>query len=158
MKYQAELREFSVLADLAWQRTSVAVTGWSVQSKDALKYEATDSTLAGELNGDISGSRVLSQALGDRKEALVHAVPLGRQEAQAAAEALFRMAARRFVRGHGVADTDARLAVGSFVDLQGLGPLFTGKYYLSEVRHIFDSATGIRTEFTAERPGLGKAA
>lgn len=157
LTYQQNLREFTVLADLAWQRTSVTVSGWSVASKDALKYEATDTVINGELNGDTSGAGVLSTALGARKEALVHTVPLTSAEARAEAEAVFKMTARRFVRGHGVADTDATLAVGSFVDLQGLGPLFTGKYYVAEVHHIFNGASGLRSEFTAERPGLGRA-
>ena len=56
------------------------------------------------------------------------------------AEAFFKASARRFVVGRGVAETDSRLRVGSYVDLQGLGPLFSGKYYLSEVRHRFDGA------------------
>jgi uncharacterized protein len=42
------------------------------------------------------------------------------------------------------------------VDVKNVGPLFGGKYYLSEVRHLFDGARGIRTFFTAERPGLGR--
>lgn len=157
LKYQQNLREFTVMADIARQRTSVTVSGWNVAGKDALKYEAKDDVISGELNGDTSGSRVLSSALGDRKEALVHTVPLTDAEARAEAEAVFRMTARQFVRGHGVADTNAAIAVGSFVDLQELGPLFTGKYYLSAVHHIFNSASGLRSEFTAERPGLGKA-
>jgi hypothetical protein len=40
--------------------------------------------------------------------------------------------------------------------LSGLGPLFSGKYYVAGVRHLFDGATGMRTEFTAERPGLSR--
>jgi hypothetical protein len=55
-----------------------------------------------------------------------------------------------------VAEADKRLRVGSFVDLKGLGPLYSGKYYLSEVRLHFDGARGIRNEFVAERPGLGQ--
>ena len=35
------------------------------------------------------------------------------------------------------------------------GPLFSGKYYVCEVKHLFDGE-GLRTEFVAERPGLGK--
>jgi hypothetical protein len=42
------------------------------------------------------------------------------------------------------------------VDLQGLGTLFSGKYYLCEVQVLFDPVNGLRTEFAAERPGLGK--
>src|SRR6185312_2641839 len=52
MKYGNQLREFTVLADLAMQRTSVAVNGWNVSSKSALQFEATDSAISGELNGD----------------------------------------------------------------------------------------------------------
>ena len=156
MTYGNQLREFSVLADLAWQRTSVTVSGWDVSSKAELKYEATDSIMSGELNGDRSGTSILSSAFGPRKEALVHTVPLSSQEAQTAAETFFKMNARRFVVGHGVAETDSRLRVGSYVDLQGLGPLFNGKYYLTEVKHLFEGTRGIRTEFTVERPGLGQ--
>jgi hypothetical protein len=66
------------------------------------------------------------------------------------------MQARRFVTGRGIAECDARLRVGSYVDLQGLGTLFSGKYYLCEVQVLFDPVNGLRTEFAAERPGLGK--
>jgi hypothetical protein len=56
-----------------------------------------------------------------------------------------------------VAQTDARLRVGAKVELKGLGPLFSGHYYLVEVRHTFDGARGLRTEFVGERPGIGQA-
>ncbi len=155
--YQQELYEFSALADLAAQRTSVTVGGWDVAGKSGLKYEATESILQGELNGDTSGISILKSALGERKEAVVHTVPLTSQEVQQEAESFLKMTARRFVSARGVAKGDAQLRVGSYVDLQGLGPLFSGKYYLTEVRHIFSGARGLRTEFVAERPGLGRA-
>jgi phage protein D len=157
MSYGNKLREFSVIADTAGQRTSVTVGGWDVAAKQQLKFEATDSVVSGELNGDASGASILRSAFGQRKESLVHTVPLTSQEVQAEAEAYFKMSARRFVVGRGVAETSSKLRVGAYVDLKALGPLFSGKYYLSEVKHVFDGAKGIRTEFTAERPGLGRA-
>jgi phage protein D len=150
-----KLRSFSALADLAMQRTSVSVSGWDVSSKSELKFEADDSALGGELGSDTSGAIVLQSAFGARKETLVHTVPLSGQEAQATAESFFRMSARRFVVGRGTAETSKELRVGGFVDLQGLGNLFSGKYHVTEVRHMFDMRRGLRTEFTAERPGLG---
>lgn len=151
-----QLREFRVLADLAMQRTSVSVNGWDVSSKEALQYEATDSAISSELNGDASGVSILQSALGARKEALVHTVPLNSEEAQYEAETFFKMSARRFLVGHGIAETNATLRVGAKVDLQNLGPLFNGKYYVVEVTHLFDSVKGMRTEFRAERPGMGQ--
>lgn len=156
MSYGNELREFTVLADLAMQRTSVAVNGWDVSSKSALQYEATDAVISSELNGDTSGVSILQSALGARKEALAHTVPLNHDEAQHEAEAFFKLSARRFVVGHGVATTKATLRVGTKVDLAELGPLFSGKYYVVEVKHIFDLAKGLRTEFRSERLGIGK--
>jgi phage protein D len=156
LSFGHELRQFSVLADLAGQRTSVTVSGWDVAGKAALSFEATESAVQSELNGDSGGATVLAAALGQRKEALAHTVPFTRQEAQAQAEAYYRMNARRFVTGRGIAEADSRLRVGTSVDLQGLGPLFSGKYYLTEARLLFDGVHGIRTQFTAERPGLGR--
>jgi phage protein D len=157
LNYGGALREFNVLADLAHQRTSVFVNGWSVADKSGLQYEATDSLMRGELNGDASGASLLSMAFGERKEALAHTVPLTAQEAQVQAESYFKMNARRFVSGRGICDADAALRVGGYVDLQSLGQLFSGKYYITEVRHIFDYANGMRTAFTCERPGIGRA-
>jgi phage protein D len=151
------LREFSVLADLAEQRTSVIVSGWDVAGKSELKHEATSDAIQPELDGGQSGAEVLNAAIGPRKEAFVRTVPLTSQETQAAAEALFREQARRFVRGRGVAEADGRLRVGRRVDVRGVGPLFSGKYDLVEVRHLFDRRRGVRTEIAVERPGLGQA-
>jgi phage protein D len=154
--WRNELTEFNVLADLAGQRTSVTASGWDVSSKSAVKYAATDSDLGGELGSTDSGASILRSKFGDRKESVAHGVPWTQQEAEARAKAYFKMEARRFIVGHGVARTTGKLRVGGVVDLDGLGPLFTGKYYLAEVRHRFDGARGLRTEFCAERAGLGR--
>lgn len=153
-----QLREFRVLADLAMQRTSVKVSGWDVPGKRALEHEADASAISPELNsGDVSGVSILQSKIGERKETLAHSVPLNSDEARSSAETFFRMSARRFLVGYGVAHTQTELRVGAVVDLKSLGPLFSGKYYLTEVRHLFDNAKGIRTEFRAERAGIGSA-
>jgi phage protein D len=152
-----ELLSITTLADLAGQRTSVSVNGWDVGGKTAVHQEASESAIQSELNGDTSGTSILKSAFGERKESLAHAVPLNTSEARAEAESFFRMSARRFVVAYGMAQGNAKLRVGAVVDLKGLGPLFEGKYYLTEVKHSFESASGFRTEFTGERPGIGRA-
>jgi phage protein D len=158
MTYQKELREFRVLADLAHQSTGLFVKGWDIAGKSALDAHATDDSLGAELEGDASGAHVLESAFGQRKQSLVHTAPVNSQEAEAVAAAYYRRLARRFVVGKGIALPSSPLRVGNFVDLEGLGPLFSGKYYLSRVRLVFDGLDGLRTEFTGERPGLGEAA
>jgi phage protein D len=158
LAYGHELRELEISADLAGQRTALDVAGWDVEAKQALKETADDGVLGSELGGNDSGASVLEKAFGKREETLGSTVPLTGTEARARGEALFKRQARRFVRGRGVADTNARLRAGTTVTLDGVGPLFNGDYYVTECVHRYDLALGQRTELAVERPGLGKAA
>jgi len=158
LTFGQRLQEFSVLADLAGQCTGLAVSGWDVNSKEAIEYEAEESVIRGELNGDQSGSNILGSAIGTRKEQITHAIPFTNEEARYMAEARYRMACRRFVTGFGAAEGDGRIRVGAHVELAGLGTLFNGKYYVVEARHAFDGVqgTGYRTYFKVERSGIGQ--
>jgi phage protein D len=156
LTWQNQLREFTVTADLASQRTAVSVSGWDVSGKQAIKADATDSAVSSELGNDTSGISILKN-IAPRKENLAHPVPVTTNEAQSAADAFFRTSARRFVTGRGVAETSKALRVGAQVDLKEIGPLFSGKYTVTAVCHRFDGANGLRTEFEVERPGIGQA-
>jgi phage protein D len=155
LTWQNQLREFDVTADLAGQRTSVTVSGWDVSGKEAIKSEATSSAIVAELGSDTSGVSIL-EGIAARKENLAHPVPITSSEGKEAAEAFFRMSARRFVTGRGVAETSSGLRVGARVEIKEVGPLFSGKYMVTAVRHRFDGQHGIRTEFEVERPGIGR--
>jgi phage protein D len=155
LAYGKELREFAVMADLSGQRSSLTVTGWDVSTKQGLAETVDDSVVRSELNGGTSGSSLLGSSLSERRESVVHTVPLTIREAEGRAQALFKQMARRFLVGYGLAETSADLRAGAKLILEGLGDLFSGEYYVSEAAHRFDAERGWRTEFTAERAGLG---
>lgn len=155
LTYGQGLLELSVLADVAQQRTRLTVSGWDVQAKEGIERDGDDSHVQGELDGGASGGAVLADRFGERPERIVHLVPLSSQEAQQLAEASYRRMARRFVTGQGIAEGDARIRAGTHLRLQGLGALFDGRYYVTEVRHTYDLVSGLRTCFRVERPGLG---
>jgi phage protein D len=156
LAWGGQLRRFDVTADLALQRTEVAASGWDVGAKQAVRAVAGAGALGAELGNDDSGIAILGQSLGARTETLAHAAPASEAEARALAEAALRLAARRFVRGQGAAEPQAALRVGTELQLGGLGPLFSGRYVATAVHHRFDTHHGLRTEFEAERPGLGR--
>jgi len=155
LTYGQELRELTACADLANQRTRLAVGGWDVAAKEAIEEETGEEAIAGELGGGLSGSAVLSRAFGERAERIVHSVPLTGEEARSEAGACYRSLARRFLTAEGVAEGDGRIKVATHVTLQGLGPLFNGPWYVAAVRHTFDPQEGFKTRFSCERPGLG---
>lgn len=150
------LKAFSVLGDLAHQRTKLTASGWDPSAKEAVSHEAAASVISAELDGRQSGPAILASAFGERPELLALQQPVQLAEARAIAEAQFRKAARRFVTGRGEAEGDARITVGAKVDLRGLGPLFSGAYRVTESRHAFDLTQGYRTLFRCERPGVGE--
>ena len=157
LTYGQRLREFSVCADLAQQRSALVVSGWDVSAKDGIEQRADAACLGSELGSDVSAQRVLEGGLGARVERVVHEIPLDNEEARAMAEADYRRRARRFLTGQGVCEGDARLRVGAQLQIDGLGPLFSGRYYVTEVSHLFDQRAGYQTRFRVERPGLGRA-
>ena len=157
LAYGSALLSFRVRADLAHQCTEVGVSGWDVAAKEAIEETAEESAISAELDGDTSGGSILQDAFAERKERVVHTIPLTSEEARGIAAARYRERARRFLTGAGVADGDARIRAGSQVNLTGLGDLFSGRYYVVRVRHSFDEIYGFRTEFDVERPGLGSA-
>jgi phage protein D len=138
------------------QRSSVVVSGWDVAAKRAVSEQADEQALGAEVGDADSGASVLKRALAERKETVAHHAPRVSAEARAEAEGIFRRAARRFVRGTGTATVDASFRVGATVQVDGVGPLFSGDYYLTETTHLFDGQRGMRCEFVVERPGLGR--
>jgi phage protein D len=155
LTYGRGLREIEITADLANQRTAVAVSGWDVSAKEGITEVATENAISSELNGGTSGASVLSAAIGERPEHIVHSVPLTGSEALAVAEASYRALARRFLCGEAVTEGDARIKVATHVVLGGLGPLFDGIYYVTQVCHTFDGKNGFLSRMSLERPGIG---
>jgi Bacteriophage probable baseplate hub protein len=151
----ANLSHFEARADLAHQRTSVQVHGYSVEAKKGIHEEAGQAAVQGELDGGRSGTAILEQIGVDAPEHLHLEAPATTDEALALAEACYRRRARRFVCGHGITDGTPGLRVGSRVELLELGPWFDGIYHVNQVRHAYDQEQGLRTHFGVERPGLG---
>jgi len=156
LTWAGTLRAFTVSADLAHQRTSLIACGWDVTDKQVAKHEADEAAIRGELNGGDSGVATLQRAFGKRADTLAHGMAFDGGAARALAEASLRHLARRFVVGHGVAETSSRLIIGAKLKLTGLGPLFEGDYTLTHLHHRFDAKIGMRTEFRCDRPSLGK--
>ncbi len=156
LSWAGQLREFSVSADLAHQRTKLVGAGWSVADKRVAKHEADEAAIRAELNGGTSGAQTLQRAFGARVDTLAHAVPAVDAQARAVAEASFRHIARRFLVGRGVAETRADLRVGARVRIKGVGPLFEGEYVVTDAQILFDGSLGLRTEFLCDRPAIGR--
>ncbi len=154
LKWGEKLTDFQARADLAEQVSEVTASGWDVRSKREFSQTADQVVLRDELDGHRSGSEYLREAFGERREHLPASLPSTNAEARALADAAFRRRARQFVSGVALAQGDPELRLGRRVDLDGLGNLFSGTYYIEKVRHLYDRTSGYRCELYLSRPGL----
>lgn len=115
---------------------------------------ALDTSRAGELGRRAPGAAVLRPTFGEAADVIADSGARISEEARRRAEAEFRSCARRFVIARGVCETGPRVQVGTQIDLQLVGPMFSGTYYVNAVRHTFDGS-GWSTAFSAETPGIG---
>jgi uncharacterized protein len=85
----------------------------------------------------------------------VHQFISSDSEAKNAAETHFRQSARKFVSGSGIALGNGLLRAGCIVNIAGIGKLYEGRYFVTKVRHLFNTHEGYRTMFKVERAGIG---
>ena len=154
-----QLLSARVCADLAHQRSEVAVTGYDARSQAVIDERAGPDAVDAEIAGGRTGARVVEKALGASVTLRVREAALTSQEAAAWARAEMLRRSRRFVTVTGTTRGTPDMVVGSLLTLVRVGPPFEGAgYYVTRVRHTFDHEHGLRTRFEAERATVNEVA
>jgi len=147
-----DLMKCELRADLAHQRTKVAVTGYDASQRERINESAEGTVVDGEAGGGRTGPAVLSQAFGDRVSYRVRETPLTSAEASGWARAEMLRRARGFVTAIGTTRGSPEMVVGSRLTLNGVGGPFEGDgWYVTRLCHTWDLEEGFRTRFEAER-------
>ncbi|SEP63990.1 Phage late control gene D protein (GPD) [Solimonas aquatica] len=153
-----ELLALEISADLAHQRSSVHASGYDEIAKAQIDESAQASDIAGEAAGHRHGIEVLERAFGTRDSYRVNDVPFAGEQAQSWARAALQARARSFVQVRGITTGSPTMTVGATLELQRVGALFEGgDYIVTQLRHQYDTSSGFRTQFCAERCYLGNA-
>ncbi len=151
----SQLKEVRVLADLAHQVSQITATGWDYNQGQAITV-TSQSTSLGPGTGR-TGKDWLEQALAARSEQLGQFSNLNSLEAQALADSEFAQRARVFLVADGISEGNPNLRVGTYLQLNGLGPRFSNTYYTTATVHHFDTQSGYQTRFRAECAYMGGA-
>jgi uncharacterized protein len=145
-------------ADLAHQRTDVAVSGYDARAKNVIDEHAGSETVNSEALPGRTGPEVLEKALGASASFRVREAPLTTAEASAWAKAEMLRRARRFVTVAGTTRGSPDLVVGTLLRFELVGAPFEGDgYYVTRMTHTYDNEQGLRTAFEAERPTINGA-
>jgi phage protein D len=152
-----QLLNVRLCADLAHQRSDVAVTGYDARTAKGIDERSGDAITA-EIASGRTGVAILTKTFGPAVSLRVREAALTSEEARSFAKAEMLRRARSFVTVTGVTRGSPDMIVGSNLDLQMVGAPFEGPgYYTIRVRHTFDLTDGLRTHFVAERPTLNEA-
>ncbi|MFB7253527.1 phage late control D family protein [Streptomyces nojiriensis] len=156
--YGERLLSVRFAADLAHQRSEVAVTGYDADRREGIDERAGPEVVEAETAGGRVGARLLARALGPGTSLRVREAALTAEEAQAWARAEMLRRGRRFVTVAGTTNGSPDLVVGSRLTLRSVGAPFEGEgYHVTRIRHSFDPERGFRTRFDAERSCLNEA-
>lgn len=143
------LRSFTPTMNTLNQPSEVTVRGYDPKTKKEVIGKAGVGDETRRL-GTTAGPSVAESAF-QRPQQVVHVGPVASQaEVDQQAKAVYNERAMEFMSGSGATIGVPSLRSGKVVELQGLGKLFNGLYYIDEATHTM-SSTGYLTSFTAKR-------
>ncbi|MCA0457955.1 MAG: VgrG-related protein [Chloroflexi bacterium] len=144
------LWSFQPRMSLAKQVSSVKVRGWNPTTKQAIIGSASSSS-SSPTTGVNNWGGALSQSAFSEAEALEVQHPVHTQdEATKMAQSILDEINAGFLEADGTAFGNPALKPGVKVNIQKVGTKFSGKYVVTTVRHIYQSAEPFITQFTVQ--------
>jgi hypothetical protein len=101
----------------------------------------------------VSGPEWRRRKFGLNPQTCINQRGIDSERAQVMAESLYRQRARQFLKIDSVTIGLPRLRAGRHVEFRGMRPPFDGFYYVEDSHHTFGD-DGLRSHFTARRPGM----
>lgn len=137
LKWLRDLTSFQVRVSSAEQVSSVEVRGWDYEQKRAIVSTQSSEKVLTET--EYGSGKDTSSAFQEKPNAptmvIVDQPVFTSKEADAIAQAIFDELGGEFVHADAQAEGNPEIRPGRVVELEGMGK-YSGKYYVTEVRHI----------------------
>jgi phage protein D len=147
------LRSFSPNMDALRQVSQVQGRAWDPSSKQVMVGQAGPGDVT-KMGGTQSGGDVRVSAFGKPRQQVRVTTPAASQsELDQQTKAANNESAMNLISGTATTIGVPELCSGSVVDLQGLGPRFSGQYYIEEATHTI-GGDGYNLSFTVKRNSI----
>ena len=143
LRWGENLLHFRSRINTVDQMKEIRVRGWNFLEKAPI---TGDGKLDPNTDADATGPAAVKKAFGSAGIASVLTPTFSRPEAEALASAQLESRSMEYVVADGECSGDHRLKLGGVVEIQGVGVPFKGRYYITEVKHIF-TPDGYKTLF-----------
>lgn len=145
------LKSFSTTLNTLKPASKVEVRGYDPKNKTAFVGQAGTGDESSKMSGSKPGSQVVTGAFHKPRKHVQVTVPVGSQaEADQHAKSVFNNLGLEFITGNASTIGVPAIRSGSVVQLQGLGPKFSGEYLVDKVTHTV-GGNGYLMDFTVKR-------
>jgi phage protein D len=145
------LKSFAPDLSTMQQVNTVQVRGYDIKTKQPIVGKAGSGDEPTKMAGQQTGAQITASSFHRPREFVRVNIPVASQaEADQHAKAIYNDRAMSLVGGSGVTIGIPDLKSGSVVELRGIGPRFSGLYYIKEATHSIGSS-GYQTNFTVQR-------
>jgi phage protein D len=154
LHWGSTLKSFSVTMNTLEPRSDVQVRGYDPMTKQEIIGRAGRGAENSSMGGTRTGAEVTAAALEQNRQTVCVDMPVAsQQEADQLAQAIYNEHLLDFITGTGSAIGLPQLRAGTVLELTGLGPRFSGLYYLSQTTHSLNDS-GYQTRFSVKRNAL----
>ena len=155
LEWGRTLKSFQPTINAQRQVNQVIVRGYDPKNKKEIIGKAGAGDEEATMGGAQTGAQVADQAFGVPKELVRVDSPIASQEeADQRARAIYNEHAQGFVTGSGASIGLPDIRAGRLIELAGLGPRFSGLYYVTQATHAIGGA-GYQTTFEVRRSAIG---
>jgi phage protein D len=145
------LKTFSTTMNTLKPASKVEVRGYDPKNKKEFVGKAGKGDETTTMAGTKIGGQVTANAFHKPRQIVQVNIPVASQaEADQHAKALFNNLGLEFITGNGSTIGVPDIRSGSVVELQGLGPRFSGQYYVDKAAHTM-GGNGYQTDFSVKR-------
>jgi phage protein D len=146
LEWLKSISKFNTRIASAEQVNEVEVRSWDYQQKKVMSASAKTEKVTTE-TGNNKGSNTASKFPVNSKLTVVDRPVFKQKHADQIAQALCDELGGEYVYGDAHGEGNPEIRSGKIVQLNGMGDRFSGKYYITETRHLY-SARVYKTDFS----------
>jgi phage protein D len=151
LKLGRDLLEFTPRLTTMSQVSEVTVQGWDVKKKEAIVSTAALGKETAAMGSTI-GAKTANGAFGKSTQVYVNQPISTQAEADQIAAGKFNEMALSYIKGEGICYGRPDLKAGTVVKIEGVGDKFSGLYYITATKHIWQKGSNTyRTRFSYRR-------
>jgi len=145
------LKSFTPQMNCLAPATDVHYRAYDMKQKKAFVCKASDANQSSLMGGTQSAGQLAKNAFQRARTVVQVTTPFDTQdEGDHHAKSTYNAKAMELVGGNAETIGIPKLWSGQVVELKGLGPIFSGRYYVHEATHVIDN-NGYHTSFSVKR-------